>query len=110
MKHFLLALALVASNAVAVPLYVYTDEWGAAFLTDEPCSQKDVVANVNAAEVMRASHFYVQYTAEGKKNVGTDRLEGCYLIEDQVVFFINERGQSGVMPLNVFSKLKVEFI
>lgn len=110
MKHFLLALLLVSSLAVADPIYVNTDENGAIFLTDEPCSQKDIVAHLPADTVMQTSRWYAQYTTEGQKKSGVEQVEGCYLIEASYVFWINEHGATGEALLSEFSKLKAEGI
>lgn len=115
MKHLLLALLFVASNATAENLYARTDEAGTMYLTDGPCSEKTIVAALSATaeymEVLRVSRrWYISLSDYGKKETGLLTSEGCYLIEDNFLHWINSFLNSGSDPLNSFVKLKREFI
>lgn len=106
MKHLLLVLALVASNALADNVYVRTDRFGSLFLTDEACTQKDIATMLPAEVVAQAKRWYLLMTLEGKKTSGLEDLEGCYIVEDVLLHWINQFGHTGTDDIRSFDALK----
>ena len=112
MKHFVrplvlaLFLSLFALSARAAIVFEHVEEDAAAFLTDEPCTNAKTLEILDPEAVPQARRYVVVFSPAGAAaRGGIKAVEGCYVLEDGIVFFANEHHTFGIVPLDYFKEV-----